>query len=354
MQESERIRLNSERMMLEQLQAMTAAMANLTTLRTMEAETSKKMDDENKIAEEVSLFEDDMAEYVASHRAKSRDDEEIQKLKEKVDTVTQKMKGKHEDLLDYDAMAFKEQLPQNFKMPEMAKFDGKGDPKTHIRQYVSLMSATGLSQNQVRKMFGMSLEGAPVVWYHNLEEKVKEDWRALAEAFLAHYVTDLDIDSSLRDLENVKQKPEESFKEYMDRWKIQLVRMQTRPSEKDQIKMIIKGTKPFIYNRMRRMTSMITDFKQLKEAVMDIEEEEAENKKFHSPWQNKKNGGSSGGEEAEVNAVQKRRFSNLPQPMSKIFERLMKRGLLKPLESKPLPSRIPHHYNLDHYYCFHQ
>ena len=74
-------------------------------------------------------------------------------------------------------------------------------------------------------MFGMSLEEAPVVWYHSLERKVKDHWRALAEAFLALYVTNLEIDLSLRDLENTKQKPEESFKEYVDRWRSQLLKM---------------------------------------------------------------------------------------------------------------------------------
>ena len=53
-------------------------------------------------------------------------------------------------------------------------------------------------------MFGMSLERAPVVWYHSLEKKVREDWRELADAFLKQYVTDLEIDLSLRDLENSK------------------------------------------------------------------------------------------------------------------------------------------------------
>ena len=63
-----------------------------------------------------------------------------------MESVTRKMKGKHEDLLDYDAMAFEEQLPAQFKMPDMAK---NGDPRVHLRQYVSLMSSTGLTKTQV-------------------------------------------------------------------------------------------------------------------------------------------------------------------------------------------------------------
>ena len=91
-------------------------------------------------------------------------------------------------------------------------------------------------------------------------KKVKDDWRALAEAFLNQYVTDMEMDMSLRDLENTKQEQEESFKEYVDRWRSHLLRMQTRPLEKDQIKMIVKGTKPPIYSKLRRMTSMISNF----------------------------------------------------------------------------------------------
>ena len=144
------------------------------------------------------------------------------------------------------------------------------------------MSATGLSKRQVLKMFGMSLKEAPIVWYHSLEKKVKDDGRALAEAFLNQYVTDMEIDMSLRDLENTKQEQEESFKEYVDHWRSQLVRMQTRPSENDQIKMIVKGTKPSIYSKPRRMTSMISNFQQLRETIMDIEDMDDENHKFHS------------------------------------------------------------------------
>ena len=160
---------------------------------------------------------------------------------------------------------------------------------------------------------------------------------------------------SLRDLENIKQKPDESFKEYVDRWRSQLLKMQTRPSEKDQIKMIIKGTKPYIYSKLRRMTSMIVDFRQLRETVMDIEEEEAENRKFFG-LNRRPVGGMSGTKpvSAEVAAVRNWRFSNLGRPLSKIFEKLKRQGLLKPLEAKPIPNSPPPHFNLQLFCYFHQ
>ena len=58
---------------------------------------------------------------------------ELKKLKEQMESIAQKMKGKQEDLLDYDTMAFEEQLLAEFKMPNMVKFNGNGDPKVHLR-----------------------------------------------------------------------------------------------------------------------------------------------------------------------------------------------------------------------------
>ena len=68
--------------------------------------------------------------------------------------------------------------------------------------------------------------------------------------------------------------------------------MQTRPAEKNQIKMIIKSTTHSIYSKQKRMTSVISNFQQLRETVMDIEEMEDENHKFHSQNRNTAGGPS--------------------------------------------------------------
>ena len=118
--------------------------------------------------------------------------------------------------------------------------------------------------------------------------------------------------------------------------------------------MIIKGTKPSIYNKLKRMTLMIGDFRQLRETVMDIKEDEAENRKFCG--QNRKSAeGSSGMKSgaAEIIAIRDRRFSDLGRPLSRVFEKLQKQGLLQPMEPRPSSKPIPRHINLDRYCHFH-
>ena len=73
------------------------------------------------------------------------------------------------------------------------------------------MSATELTNAQITKQFPLSLEGAPIRWYYNLESPVQNDWKELCAAFIQQYSLNTPMDVSLRDLQNVKQKFNESF-----------------------------------------------------------------------------------------------------------------------------------------------
>ena len=161
----------------EQLQALTTAVAGIAGSRTGgSSENARQEVPPVGSGDDVPAFDDDMAEYATGKVIGSP--AEFQKLRDQVETVTRKIRGKYEELLDYEAMIFEEQLPAQFKMSDMAKFNGNGDPRVHLREYVSVMSSVGLSKRQALKMFGMSLEGAPVVWYHSLE-KIGGSWLML-------------------------------------------------------------------------------------------------------------------------------------------------------------------------------
>ena len=66
-------------------------------------------------------------------------------------------------------------LPRKFKFPDMKKYFGTEDPHLHLKQYVTYLSATELTNAQITKQFPLSLEGAPIHWYYNLESYVQND-----------------------------------------------------------------------------------------------------------------------------------------------------------------------------------
>ena len=66
------------------------------------------------------------------------------------------------------------------------------------------MKATGLSKVQITKQFPMSLEGTPIKWYYALDPYVQADWNELHAVFLKQYSLNVQLDVSLRDLQNMK------------------------------------------------------------------------------------------------------------------------------------------------------
>ena len=59
-------------------------------------------------------------------------------------------------------------LPKKFKFPDMRKYTGTEDPYLHLKQYMTYLSATKLTNAQIVKQFPLSLEGPPIRWYYAL------------------------------------------------------------------------------------------------------------------------------------------------------------------------------------------
>lgn len=78
------------------------------------------------------------------------------------------------------------------------------------------------------------------------------------------------IDLTLRDLEATKQRFNETFAEYMMRWKKKVSRIVNRPNENDQINMIIKNFLLAYNNRL--LSSPINSFVELCDCGMRIED----------------------------------------------------------------------------------
>ena len=66
------------------------------------------------------------------------------------------------DYTDLDLYKGTDPLPKKFKFPDMKMYTGTEDPYLHLKQYVTYLSATELTNAQIVKQFPLSLEGAPI------------------------------------------------------------------------------------------------------------------------------------------------------------------------------------------------
>ena len=124
-------------------------------------------------------------------------------------------------------------MPPKFKIFYAEKFNGTGDPKQHVRRYLSIVEMKGLDEKQTLHAFPLSLIGDASRWYYSLDLTKTKVWNKLVELFVDQFIFNTMIDVTLKDLETTKQGVGETFSEYMTRWKGKASRMVNRPNEKD-------------------------------------------------------------------------------------------------------------------------
>ena len=162
-------------------------------------------------------------------------------------------------------------LSPKFKISDVEKFNGTGDPKQYVRSYLSITEMKGLDEKQTLHAFSLSLTGGASRWYYSLDPSKTKVSNELVELFVDQFIFNTMIDVTLRDLETTMQGVGETFFEYMIRWKGKASRMVNRPNEKDQINMIIKNLLPEYNSRLQ--SSPISSFGELCDCGTRIEDD---------------------------------------------------------------------------------
>ena len=129
----------------------------------LDAETSRKQpiedDQETLLAEPITRQRLDILKEIekldwANDLIKTMAQMQIQMKKKGIEAPL--------DYIDLDLYKGNDPLPQKFKFLDMRKYSGNDDPHLHLKQYVTYMSATELTNAQIVKQFSMSSEGAVI------------------------------------------------------------------------------------------------------------------------------------------------------------------------------------------------
>ena len=84
-------------------------------------------------------------------------------------------------------------IPQKFKVPTFAKYDGVSCPKLHLRSYVRKIQPHTADKNMWVHFFQESLSGTQLDWFYQLEETNVHNWEELAAAFYKQYQYNADL-----------------------------------------------------------------------------------------------------------------------------------------------------------------
>ncbi|XP_071912301.1 uncharacterized protein [Coffea arabica] len=158
--------------------------------------------------------------------------------------------------LDYNELCLfpDMQLPVSFKAPKFSKYDGMGNPKTHLRMFVNKLGKPIDDENLPVRLFPESLEGDALDWYSNLKPEDMRTWLDLSTAFVRQYEYNYELAPTRTTLEGTKRKPSKDHKTYEKRWRKLAAKVEPPMTEEEIVHTFIKTHDPPYFEEIFRMT----------------------------------------------------------------------------------------------------
>ncbi|KAI8527167.1 hypothetical protein RHMOL_Rhmol12G0054700 [Rhododendron molle] len=148
-----------------------------------------------------------------------------------------------DQILDFDGLCLfpNAKLQKKFKKPNIEKFNGTGNPTSDVYHVIYTLKLMGLNDELIAQLFQRTLTGSTLDWFLTLDFTKYKGWQEFANAFINQYAYNVQIEVTTRDLEMLKQKPNESFANFLTRWRKKATQMKTHASEDDQVKMVVRN-----------------------------------------------------------------------------------------------------------------
>ena len=106
-------------------------------------------------------------------------------------------------------------LPVEFRMPDIERYTGIGCPRIHLQLYSTVMRGHRLDEAQMIMLFPLSLSGAAQRWFASLDPSRHRTWADLGQEFIRQYSFNTVVDVSRRELEALRQRPDESVTSFI-------------------------------------------------------------------------------------------------------------------------------------------
>ena len=192
----------------------------------------------------------------------------------RIDKIEQRMRSLHvsDGIMGwdgYDDMPVAA-LPVEFHMPDIERYTGIGCPRIHLQLYNTVMCGHRLDEAQMIMLFPLSLSGAAQRWFASLDPSRRRTWADLGQEFIRQYSFNTIVDVSRRELKALRQGPDETVTSFISRWREKIAQIIDRPSERDQITMIMRSLQPRFARHLMGFPQ--TDFGSLVQALYGIEE----------------------------------------------------------------------------------
>ena len=147
-------------------------------------------------------------------------------------------------------------------MLDIERYIGIRCPRIHLQLYSAVMRGHRLDEAQMIMLFPLSLSGAAQRWFASLDPSRRRTWADLGQEFIRQYSFNIEVDVSRRELEALRQRPDESVTSFISQWREKIAPIIDRPSDRDHISMIMRSTDQLLLSGRLGLLSYISHHSQ--------------------------------------------------------------------------------------------
>ncbi|XP_058189172.1 uncharacterized protein LOC131306766 [Rhododendron vialii] len=225
-------------------------------------------------------------------------------------------------------------------MPDFSKFDGTGDPKTHLLGYHVAMKLFGVEDDVMVQMLPQTLSGPAFQWFLSFDVSKRRTWEDIGAAFVLQYNYNSQLEMTTRELESTNMEAKKSFVDFIKRWMDAL-----------QSEILHKGEPSSKKAKLRlcsRNSSALFGNNNYSNTTTSGSDAPAFNSNYTANINQVQNAQNS------RHRTQRRNFFAFEASLSAVMEKLFQSEHFKPLTPTSLPKVLPANYNASHFCAFHQ
>lgn len=106
-------------------------------------------------------------------------------------------------------------MPSYYVMPNILKYDRRGNPTKHLNSYKTHMSLRGTFPTINCRAFHLILSRAAEIWYNWLPPGSIRSWPEFKTMFLKRFVVNKEGEAPIQCLQDMRQQPGETLKSFL-------------------------------------------------------------------------------------------------------------------------------------------
>ena len=131
-------------------------------------------------------------------------------------------------------------MPDKFKMPQVEKYDGSGDPQSHLEAFRQHIVLHGTLDTIACRAFPLTLTGVVKDWFTRLPLKSVGTFKELGRLFLSQFLATRKRKKSVTCLWTLRQGKEETLKDFMLCFNKEKLKVDS-PNDKTMLNALMQG-----------------------------------------------------------------------------------------------------------------